>query len=485
MFKRSYSIFAAVLSSAMLATSAVNADTLMQIFDLASRNDPEIRAAEASLRANTLNRSIARSALLPQINATATYSEAVNTTDDLPEDLLAGLPDELPDGIPGEIPDTETEQIETTLAVSLDQLIFDLPSWYSYRQGDAVAEQAEQDYLLAKQDLMLRTMTAYLDVLRSVDTLETSRAEEKAVASQLDQATQRYEAGLAAITDVLEAQAAYDDVIADMVLAQGMVGISFEGLTVLTGQNHLSIAPMLESLPIINPIPTNSEDWVNLALEQSHSLASARLNRDAARFNAQSSRMEHLPSLSLSLAVQESRPETPVFVPEAGASLVANSQTTFVAVTLNVPIYNGGNITAQRKQANFQYIEAEENLSNIERTLIQNTRSFYLSALTGVSTVKARKQAVKSSESALEATQAGYDVGTRNLVELLQAERALFAAQLAYSNSLYDYILDSMNLRLTAGVLNTEDIDYYNRYLDNGNQLIKSSLMQSTTSIQK
>ena len=447
--------FAALLLS-LSTINVAKAETLAEIFELASKNDPEIRGAEAELRANSLNRNIARSPLLPQINASANYQE----TD---TEFTSGIPD--------------VNQAGNTFSASLDQIIFDLPTWYSYKQGDAVAEQAEQTYLLAKQDLILRTVTAYLDVLRAIDTLETSQAEEKAVASQLDQATQRYEAGLAAITDVLEAQAAYDDVLADLLLAQGNVGIAFEGLTVLTGQNHLSIAPLTENFPIINPIPENADGWVDIALEQSHSLASARLNRDAAKFNSKSSKMEHLPSINLNLGFQDSRPQGEVFVQAIGANESADSQTTTVTLTLSVPIYGGGSITAQRKQAKFELLQAEENLNNTKRVLVQNTRSLYLSALTGVSTVKARQQAVTSSKSALDATQAGYDVGTRNLVELLQAERALFAAQLAYSNSLYDYILDTMNLKLTAGTLTTEDIEYYNRFLDTNGQLIKSALM--------
>ena len=146
-------------------------------------------------------------------------------------------------------------------------------------------------------------------------------------------------------------------------------------------------------------------------------------------------------------------------------------------LSLNIPLFTGGRLTGQRKQAFSQYVQAEESLDNTRRTLIQMTRNLHLSTRTGVSTVFARKAALTSSENALEATKAGYDVGTRNLVDLLQAERAVFAAQLDYFNSRYDYILDMLNLKLAAGTLSTEDLMYYNQYLDASGEVARSTLL--------
>lgn len=448
-------LFSGLITILSIANTA-RADTLAQIFDLASKNDPEIRGAEAQLRANSQTRTIGRAALLPQISGSANYQESETSFASNAEDR---------------------ETSGKSYSASLSQVLFDLPSWYNYKQGDATADQAEKIYLLAKQDLIVRTITAYLDVLLAIDSLATIQSEEKAVASQLDQAKQRFDVGLIAVTDVHEAQAAYDDVVARLFLAQGSVGIAFEGLGVLTGQDHQSIAPLLESFPVTNPIPEDSASWVDIALEHSNSLESARLSRDAARYNSKSSALEHLPSLSLGLRYSDSRPDGDGQLNQATGELdSADSDTTSISLTLNVPIFTGGRTSALRRQAYYQYVQAEESLNSTQRTIIQSTRSLHLSAVTGVSTVNARKQAITSSESALEATQAGYDVGTRNLVELLQAERALYSAQLAYYAARYDYILDMLNLKLSAGTLSTADLEYYDRYMDASGQIPRSVL---------
>lgn len=449
-----------VLRSLLFCTSllflgAVNighADTLAQIFDLASSNDPEIRAAEAQLRANSQSRTINRAALLPQIGADVQYRESETTSDD---------------------PRGNSDSSTKTYSASLSQVLFDLPSWYNYKQGDAIADQAEKDYLLAKQDLIVRTTTAYLDVLRSIDSLATVKSEEKAIGSQLDQTQQRFDVGLIAVTDVHEAQAAYDDVLARLVQAQGDLGIAFEGLSVLTGQSHSSIAPLSNAFPVINPQPADPENWVEIALANNYSLASSELGRDAARYNSKSSTLEHLPSLSLGLNYSDSRPDGDI------DDFTFDRDTKTITLNLDIPIFTGGRTSAQRRQAYYQYVQAEEGLNNTRRSLIQTTRNLYLSATTDVSTVNARKQAITSSESALEATRAGYDVGTRNLVDVLDAERALYAAQLNYFNARYDYILNMLNLQLAAGTLSTEDLMYYNQYLDASSQIPRSSLTNS------
>jgi len=435
------------------------ADTLEQIFSLAQTNDPQIRIAEAQLRANSQSRTIGRSSLLPQINVGAQKSE-----NDSSSDAAQGNSD------------TTSE----TFTASLSQVLFDLPSWYDFKQGDAIADQAEKDYLIAKQDLIIRTTTEYLNVLRTVDALATSQSEERAFAIQLDQAKQRYDVGLTAVTDVYEAQAVYDNVVAGLLQAEGNLGIAFENLTILTGQNHLSIAPLADSVPVVNPVPEDPESWVETALERSHFLASAELNRDAARFNSKSSTAAHLPTVDLRLNYSD-RTTTNNATPPPGDTNVGffdfSQETRSVVLSLNVPLFTGGRLTGQRKQAFSQYVQAEESLDNTRRTLVQMTRNLHLSARTRVSTVFARKAALTSSENALEATKAGYDVGTRNLVDLLQAERAVFAAQLDYFNSRYDYILDMLNLKLAAGTLTSEDLLYYNQYLDASGEIARSTLL--------
>lgn len=446
-----------------VSSPLASADNLQQIFDLATSNDPQIRAAEAQLKANQQVRTISRSALLPQINASAGYDETERTVDPVTRINSDGEV---------EVINNSSDTDETSYGASLNQVLFDLPSWYNYKSGDSQAEKAEMDYLLARQNLIIRTAEAYLNVLRAIDNLATVSAEEKAFASQLEQTQQRYEVGLIAVTDVHEAQASYDDVIARLLNSQGSLSIAFENLTTLTGQEHKSVAPLSENYPILNPEPTNPELWVEMALANNFSLASSMLSRDASEFNMKSARMEHMPSINLSLSRSENQP--------GGAAglfgVIADSQTDRISVSLDMPIFTGGRVSAQRRQAYYQYVQAEENLNSTRRTLIQNTRNQHLSVRIGVSTVNARKQAITSSQSAYEATKAGYDVGTRNLVDVLNSERNLFQAKRDYFNERYDYIIDMLNLKQSAGNLSSDDITNINQWLDLSGEVARSVL---------
>ena len=447
-------------------STMVHADNLQQIFDLAKANDPQIRASEAQLNANQQVRTISRAALLPQISANAAYEETERTADPLPDD--PGTPrDE-------SLIDISRDTDDTSYGASLNQVLFDLPSWYTYKSGDTQSKQAEMDYLLAQQNLVIRTAEAYLNVLRAIDRLNTVAAEEKAFASQLEQTRQRYEVGLTAVTDVHEAQASYDDVVARLLNSQGSLGIAFENLTTLTGQQHTSIAPLSENYPILNPQPADPEEWVQLALQNNYSLASAALARDASKFNMKAARMEHLPSVNLRVVHSQNRPGG-----SAGSfGAITDSETEIITLNLDVPLFTGGRISGQRKQAYYQYRQAEENLNSTRRTLIQDTRNQHLSVRIGVSTVNARKQAITSSQSAYEATKAGYEVGTRNLVDVLNAERALYQARRDYLNERYNYILSILNLKRSAGTLGSEDISGINQWLDLSGEVARSTLIK-------
>ena len=442
-----------------LTSSIVSADSLQQIFDLASVNDAQIRAAEARLQANLEQRNLGRAGMLPQISLSGSYSDGSFS----------------PQGNSGSI----DNQI-SRYSANLNQALFDLPAWYSFKQGDAVAKQAEQDYLVAKQTLIVRTTTAYLNVLRALDNLQATKSEEVALASRLNQSQQRYKAGLVAITDIHEVQAAYDNVAARLINALGNVGIAFENLSVLTNQNHTSIAPLKADFPIDNPSPTSAEDWVELALTNNFELKSVMLARDASGFNAQSKKWQHLPSLSLGLSYSESDIEVSGTNVQQFPGNYGDS--TAISLSLDVPLYLGGSTSAARRQAYYQHVSSEETLNNARRSLVQRTRNQYLGVQIDVAETRARKQAVKSSQSAYEATKAGYEVGTRNLIDLLNAEQSLYQARRNYANARYDYIIDLFALNQLAGALNSANIADINSWLDPSKAIPRSIVEQSLPS---
>ena len=417
-----------------------NADTLQQIYNLATANDPQIRAAEAELKANLENRNLGRSGILPQVSLGGSFSDQTSNY----------------------VGSAEETRESTTYSANVRQTLFDFPAWYNYKRGDTLANQAEQDYLSAKQNLILRTATAYFSVLSALDNMRATKSEEVALAKQLEQTRQRYDVGLIAITDVHEAQAAYDDVVARLVDALGLVGITFENLSVLTGQPHSSIATLNSEFPIVPPVPADPEEWVQMAMENSYTLKSAMLSRDAASFNAQSRKWEHAPSLSLGLSYQDQS----VTTNSAIQFLNREGDTSSISLTLDVPLYLGGSVSSSRRQAAYQAIASQEILNNARLTLIQNTRNQHLTVSIDVSQVEARRQAIVSSQSAYEATRAGYDVGTRNLVDVLNAEQAVYQARRDYYRARYEYIIDRLGLDQLVGALGSSDISDIETWLD-------------------
>lgn len=433
-----------ILSVFSLAPLAASANSLLDIYQLALKNDAQMKADQANYEAGKEYSTIARAGLLPQINATASYNKQ-----DL--DITNNL-------------DSTTGKIDTTTkgwGISLNQQLFNMNSWYVYKQGVSLSKQAEAQYGADQQNLIVRVASAYFNVLRAVETLKATRAEEQALAQQLEQAKQRFDVGLTAITDVHEAQAAYDSATAATLEARGLLGIAYEALEVLTGQPEDSIAPLSEKFPVVEPTPSNRADWVEFALKNNYNLKASRLAADAAHQNAKANRSNHLPTLTASLGYNDNT--------EDGTRYTPYDQTTkgsSASLTLNIPLFSGGATTGRSRQAYAQYTAAEEGFNSTQRNVIQNARSLHLSVETDVARVQARKQAIVSSQSALDATKSGYEVGTRNFVEVLLAQRNLYQAQRDYSQALFDYVIDGFKLREVAGMLTPNDVQEVEKWLN-------------------
>ena len=453
----------ALVCGVLVTASSVQADTLQEIYELALRNDPQRKADLAAYEAGKEARNISRSSLLPSIRGTAGYSDGESTTTGREPTLDNGV-------IVVRNVNSDRGSESNDWRITLSQPLFDMGAWYSYKQGGKRSEIAEANFGASQQDFIIRVADAYINVLRAIDTLESSIAERNAVASQLEQNQQRFEVGLTAITDVHEAQARFDSVNANTLLAEGNLGIAFEQLEVLTGQESDSIAPVGDNFPVNPPTPSDRESWVNFALANNYSLISAKLNAEASRYSALAAKSAHLPTLSgsISYSSNNSQADSPF-----GTSDTTTDRDN-ISLNLDIPIYSGGRVSAQRRQAYQDQVRAQENFNLTQRQTVQSARSTHLNVVIGVSQVEARRQQIISSQSALEATQAGYEVGTRNLVDVLVQQQALYAAQRAYSNALYDFILNTLRLKQTAGNLTPEDIEQLDQFLDSANQVNRS-----------
>ena len=426
---------------------AVNSENILDIYNEALENDPTYRAAEYSYLADKQILVQGRAALLPSI----TLSGSTNWNEYYQNDELQ----------------QEYNSFSTNARVS--QPLFRLDTWFNFKRSKSLTNAAEADFAFEQQNLLLRTAELYFGVLRAIDNLNASISEEKAIKKQLDQAQQRFEVGLSAITGVQEAQLAYDLSKASRISNEGNLFSSREALNALIGREIFTLNELGDEIEISEPFPNSKEKWVEMALKNNFQLKSAYLQRDAAKSNARSAASNHLPKIDIVGSGSES--ETNQFNYEGfsingqGIPVPAVTGRRNYSIQLSMPLFQGGAVNSRRKQAYSQYNQADENTLFTERRIIQEVRSQFSNVVTLVANVTAQKQAVVSATSALEATQVGYKVGTRNIVDLLQAEKNLYSAEKNLANAKYDYILANLRLALAAGTIEPNDIIEINSLL--------------------
>jgi len=455
-------ILGSTLVSAPILSTAAHSDTLRDIYDLALKNDAKLRGAAATFRANQETEIQARSRLLPQVGAEASYGYVHREQDS------QGISPSNPFGFgPGAVNST-TKTRDRVWGVSLNQPLLDLPAWFSFQSGKQLSKQAEAQFAADQQDVIVRVADAYFAVLRAWDNLQASLAEERATKRQFDQTQKRFDVGLIAITDVHESRAAYDATVSQRLTDEGNLARAYEGLTTLTGQSHANLWRLNKDFPVSEPAPAGRDEWVGFALKNNYALKAALYGMNAADENAESKRMEHLPKITGSLSYQDDALRgTQDYVPPSIFSSEPDADTTTRAamIKLTVPIFTGGYTSSARRQAAEQYNAALERRIDTERTVVQNTRSEHIAVSTDVQRIKARSQSITSAQSAVDATTAGYEVGTRNVVDVLQTQRTLYTAARDYANARYDYVLDTLRLKQQAGMLTPQDIFDLDKWL--------------------
>ena len=432
----------------ILLSGHLTAENLLDIYNEALENDPTFKAAEYSYLADKEIVVQGRAALLPSI----TLSGSTNWNEYYQDDVL------------------QQEYNSFSKSARVSQPLFRLDTWFNFKRSKSLTNAAEAEFAYEQQNLILRTAELYFGVLRAIDNLNAAISEEKAIKKQLDQAQQRYEVGLSAITGVQEAQLAYDLSKAARINNEGNLFSAREALNALIGREIFSLDELGENLQISSPFPNSKEDWVNLALKNNYQLKASYLRKDAAKSNARSAASNHLPKIDIVGSGSDS--ETNQFNYEGfsingqGIPVPAVTGRRNYAIQLSVPIFQGGAVSSRRKQAYSQYNQADENTLFTERRIIQEVRSQFSNVNTLVANVNAQKQAVISATSALEATQVGYKVGTRNVDDLLQAEKNLYSAEKNLANAKYDYILANLRLALAAGTIDPGDILEINNLLN-------------------
>ena len=429
--------------------SPVGAETLQEVYQLARQNDALLKAQAATAAAGRETGNIYRSALLPQAEIGGTKYKS---------DMDIGGYRCAAAG--GNCNNVETDSTRT--AVSVSQSILNMEAWYDFQQGKKLSEQADAQYRSDEMELLVRVTQVYIGVLRAIDNYQTALAQEKAIERQLEQTKQRFDVGLIAITDVQESQATYDSAHVETLSALGNIGIAFEAVQVLTGQPLEKIAPLADGLPVKMPQPEAQAEWERLALENNPDLAVSALSVDAARANAKARKAAHLPTVYGSFEHSDEDGS----IDYNPGNLDDDQNGNVIALNLRIPLYSGGGISASRRQAYQQQIAAEETYTNNQRNAVQGARSYYLAVSTDIQRVAAQQQAIVSAQSALDATQAGYEVGTRNIVDVLDAEQRLYRAKFLYANARYQYILNTLRLLQTAGTLSDDNVLKLNQWIE-------------------
>ncbi len=431
------------------------ADTLRDIYDLALKNDATMKSRVAQYHADLELERIALAPLLPQASAgySLSESETQTTSPTIIQDPNQGLV--VIDG------NTTTNIDNDGYTVNLSQTLFDLSSWFNWRAGKEISRQAEANLAAAQQDLIVRVSEAYFSALRAQDNLRASRAQERALERQLEQTRQRFEVGLIAITDVYEAEAARDLAQVTRIVEENDLAVAKENLSVLTGQAPGNLHILGDHFEPKSPEPANRNAWVDFALSNNHQLAAAQFGEEAAKKTATANEMGHSPTVTATYQYSDTQTSGSIAQdPPSVFNLPPSSERRQESwqLRLNIPLLSGGAISANRRRAAEQFNATRESRIALTRTTITQARSLHMTVLSDVTRVKARRQSIISSQSALDATQAGYEVGTRNIVDVLNAQNVLFATQRDFANSRYDFIINSLRLKEVAGTLSPQDI---------------------------
>jgi outer membrane protein len=414
----------------------------VQVYALAAENNPEFRAVAANKRAVLELRPQAIADLLPAVNLTGNTYE---NDQDISSGFVVGTGG------------NELEFNSHGYSLNLSQPVFRTDRWLRLRQANSEIKQADAELTAAQQDLILRTSLAYFLVLGAEDNLQFAQAEKKSLSRQLEQAKQRFEVGLTAITDVQEAQAGYDRAVAQEIAAENDLSVQREVLRQVTGEYFTDLAILGENMPLVEPEPQDIDAWTSTALDQNAQVQAALYAVETARQEIKVQFTGHLPTLDL--VARHGYDKT------GGRFSDTKLHATAVGLELNVPIFQGGYVNSRTREAQQRLDEALERLESARRETQRQTRAAYLNVISGISQVAAFKQALISSETALEATNAGFEVGTRTAVDVVASERLTSQARRDFARSKYDYILNTVRLKQAAGTLTDQDLSLINQWL--------------------
>ncbi len=439
-------IIAISVTIGLANAGACLAEDLVQIYDLAVQSDPVIKGQEQNLYATREARPQARGLLLPNFGVTSSATYRNDKTDGIGTASF------------GTRSFNRNDTYSTRgVSIGITQPVYDRALWIGLDQTNDTIAAAEAEYKNQQIDLMVRTTEAYFAVLEAADAVRVQEALLRANERQLEQSKQRFEVGLVAITDVNESQAAYDLSRANLITSENELNNRWEALRRIVGPISLPLARLGDKLPLSPPQPNDIDQWAQTALQNNYGVLSAKEQVDAAKKTIEIQRSGHYPTLDMQAGYGLDR---------SGAEFGTDSDSAFVTLNLNIPIYEGGIVTSRTRQAGYDFRAAQEGLDSTRRQVIESVKNAFRGILSSISDVKARQAAIVSTRSALESTQAGLEVGTRTQVDVLNAQRNLFQAEFDYLVARYQYIINGVLLHQATSTLSRDVLVKGNAWLN-------------------
>ncbi|WMN18334.1 TolC family outer membrane protein [Pseudomonas piscis] len=421
---------------------------LVSVYQEAVDNNADLAAARAQYGAQKEIVPQARAGLLPNLSAGADMNNTRTKFDE---------------------PSMTSTRSGNVYRATLAQPLFRADRWFQLQAAKDVNEQAALQLSATEQNLILQSAETYFAVLRAQDNLASTKAEEAAFKRQLDQSNERFDVGLSDKTDVLQSQASYDTARANRIVAQRQVEDAFEALITLTNREYQAIQGIVHTLPVLTPTPNDAKAWVDTAAKQNLNLLASNYAVSAAEETLKQRKAGHAPTLDAVVQYKKgdndalgfSNPNPNPIAPPYHGDVEQRS----IGLQLNIPIYSGGLTSSQVRESYSRLSQSEQQRESLRRQVVENTRNLHRAVNTDVEQVQARRQSIISNQSAVDATEIGYQVGTRNIVDVLDAQRQLYSSVRNYNNSRYDYILDNLRLKQAAGTLNPGDLQDLARYL--------------------
>ncbi|MFC4526044.1 TolC family outer membrane protein [Dyella halodurans] len=436
-----------------LALSALplagHSEDLLDAYREARANDPVLSQADATRLAVGEGVTQARALMLPQLNGAYSLNQQPAGSA-ATNGVLAG----------------SDHSRSRQLSATLNQSVVDLSQWANLSAARSSASSQDATYQAALQDLYVRVTTAYFGVLTSQDALIFAKANEDAFKEAYEQADQRFKVGLSAVTDVYQAKSNYELAKAQTIAAQNTLNDAREALTQITGKPAGELKKLREDLPLTPPTPADPDAWVKAALTSNATIQASQYSVESAEHSINAARAGHLPTLNATVTRGKTTSwlENGSYADLSGNRLNGNYGTT-IGLTVNVPIFSGGATQSRVRQSIYQRDEAQDSLESTRRQVVRNTLNFYRSVIAGISQVEANKASVESGQKALEATRAGFDVGTQTMLNVLNAIQTLTEAENSYSQSRHALVLDQLQLKEAAGSIDLKDMEMVNAML--------------------